>query len=201
MRRLQARSREIELAQSQAHLDSLTPAKSTRAARQRFRSVGMPIKGSANAKAQQALAALDAPYPIHRSVSWKRHYANDAASSRSIPAALSLLAPLPETVTSETDDAPEADRRAKANPNRQTETSKPVKRQRLMRATGPDTVAWREHVLPLVVQESRERDQRLMAAFDHWKKLRADKLQRQGRCIGSQCPICAGRDCNAPHRH
>jgi len=73
------------------------------------------------------------------------------------------------------------------------------KRLRLMRATGPQTAAWREHVIPQVLSVVKHRDRQLMNAFDHWKKLRADKLQRQGKCIGSQCPICAGNACEDPH--
>lgn len=73
------------------------------------------------------------------------------------------------------------------------------KRLRLMRATGPETAAWREHVIPQVLSVAKHRDRQLMHAFDHWKTLREDKLKRQGRCIGTQCPICAGNACEEPH--
>jgi len=51
------------------------------------------------------------------------------------------------------------------------------KRLRLMRATGPQTAAWREHVIPQVLSVVKHRDRQLMNAFDHWKKLRADKFK------------------------
>jgi len=73
------------------------------------------------------------------------------------------------------------------------------KRLRLMRASGPETAAWREEIIPRVVSEAKHRDRLLMGAFDHWKQLRADNLRRKGLCIGSQCPICGGSACEGHH--